>query len=130
MSEDELEERQRLFHNIKKLVLKEIPGAELYMFGSTANRLALRASDIDILVLLKKENQYGLLRKLYTVLDSSKKFSSIDAIEATAVPIISAVHKDTGNQTQLLFTLNRDKHRLRLQQRRQPQRPFSSLLAD
>ena len=41
------------------------------MFGSTATRLALRASDIDIVVMLKGVNQFKMLRRVYMILVES-----------------------------------------------------------
>ena len=41
---------------MEKMIVSEIPNTKVYMFGSTANRLAFSGSDIDILVV---NNDYG-----------------------------------------------------------------------
>lgn len=46
----EMQQRQYLFNRIKKQVNVIFPEAELCMFGSTSSGLALKGSDIDLLV--------------------------------------------------------------------------------
>ncbi len=56
ISEDEFALRLKVFEEVKQLLCKEIPNTEVYMFGSTASRLALAGSDIDVLVINKTQD--------------------------------------------------------------------------
>ena len=50
IDEKDLKVRYAILAKIELLIKKHIKEAETYMFGSTANRLALPGSDIDVLV--------------------------------------------------------------------------------
>ena len=64
------------------------------MFGSTANRLALRGSDIDVLVINDKVR--FLYDEIAKLMIESPIFDEVDDIRDAEVPIINAVHKKTG----------------------------------
>ena len=54
-SDQELKERYEMLTHIEEMIHNHIPSAKVFMFGSTANRLAFPGSDIDILIV---ENTY------------------------------------------------------------------------
>ncbi|CDW89117.1 poly rna polymerase [Stylonychia lemnae] len=106
MSDAEIKQRYEILNEIEKLVQIKIPGTQLYMFGSTANRLAFSGSDIDILVM---NNDYGyanLYNHVLHIMVESNLFESIDDIRNTQVPIIQAQHKATGISMDIV--MNRD----------------------
>jgi len=57
INEEELRVRYELLAQIESLIKASISDAEVVMFGSTANRLALPGSDIDVLVCLNNVTQ-------------------------------------------------------------------------
>jgi DNA polymerase sigma len=64
ITDQEIKERYDLLDLIESLIKEHIPEAQVFMFGSTANRLALPGSDIDVLVCLdsvKDSPTYSLL---------------------------------------------------------------------
>ena len=70
------------------------------MFGSTANRLALPGSDIDVLVCVPHVTcsfTYNLLYEtVLHILIASQAFDEIEPIKTSQVPIISARHIASG----------------------------------
>jgi DNA polymerase sigma len=70
------------------------------MFGSTANRLALPGSDIDVLICVPNVTcsfTYNLVYEIVLhILIGSKEFDEIEPIKTSQVPIISARHIESG----------------------------------
>lgn len=70
------------------------------MFGSTANRLALPNSDIDVLICVEHvtdNTTYNLLfDAIYEIMRASGEFDELEPIKSSQVPIIQARHKKTG----------------------------------
>ncbi len=79
----------------------------MYMFGSTANRLALPGSDIDVLVYcphVTSSQTYNLLYEaILQIVVSSKEFDEIEPIKTCQVPIIQARHKKSGISIDLVI---------------------------
>ena len=71
------------------------------MFGSTASRLALSGSDIDVLVM--NTGDTFIYDKCVKLLSESQLFESIDDIRTAEVPIITAEHKATGISIDFVF---------------------------
>lgn len=80
------------------------------MFGSTANRLALPGSDIDVLITvphIANSQAYSLLFEVVEkLLRSSKDFVEVNPITEAHVPIIQVTHKHT--QVSVDIVINRD----------------------
>lgn len=77
------------------------------MFGSTANRLALPGSDIDVLVCVDHvthNTTYNLLFDcVHLIIRNSQKFEEIEPIKTSQVPIIQARHRKTGISIDLVI---------------------------
>ena len=68
MSEEELKKRYNLKKHLEEMVKKYIPTAKVFMFGSTANRLAFPGSDIDILIIENSKNFGDLFAVIYLIM--------------------------------------------------------------
>ena len=77
-----MEARQSLFKRIETQVKKVIPQAKVVMFGSTATCLALRGSDVDILVYESDMKMAKLLELVQNRLLKVKAFEYVEAISA------------------------------------------------
>ena len=62
------------------------------MFGSTANRLALRNSDIDVLVFAPNQKLDTLFEQTFLALLESGIFEYVCPIAHAKVPIIKVLH--------------------------------------
>lgn len=80
------------------------------MFGSTANRLALPGSDIDVLITvphIQSSHAYQLLFEVIEkLLRTSRDFTDVNPITDAQVPIIQVTHKQT--QVSVDIVINRD----------------------
>ncbi|TNV78011.1 hypothetical protein FGO68_gene9181 [Halteria grandinella] len=96
----ELSLRLSILSELESLIKSHIPLASVALFGSTANRLALPGSDIDILIslpLVTVSHTYGLLyESIVAILQGSDLVEQVEAIRTAAVPIVQARHKATG----------------------------------
>ncbi len=76
MNKIELDIRYNLLKDIESLIQKYLPDSKVFMFGSTANRLALPDSDIDVLVCIdhvKESSTYNILYEtIYHIILDSK----------------------------------------------------------
>jgi non-canonical poly(A) RNA polymerase PAPD5/7 len=73
------------------------------MFGSTANRLALKGSDIDLLVIDKKTKLDVLYNRVFNLLKEQKIFEYVVPLSQATVPIIKILHKETGINLDIVF---------------------------
>jgi non-canonical poly(A) RNA polymerase PAPD5/7 len=73
------------------------------MFGSSANRLALGSSDIDMLVYDPKISLNELFRKTFLTLVSHDMFEYVQQITTSRVPIIKLLHKETDINFDISF---------------------------
>lgn len=107
MNEGELSVRQSVLSRIEALIKEHIPQASVFMFGSTANRLALPGSDIDVLVCTDHVTMSQTCNLLYecvlAIIKKSGEFDEIEPIKTAAVPIIQARHKKTGVSLDLVI---------------------------
>jgi DNA polymerase sigma len=82
--------------HIESLIHKYIPSSKIFMFGSTANRLAFPGSDIDVLVVENSISFDRLYNDVHQILYQSGEFEYVEAIRSTTVPVIQASHQKTG----------------------------------
>jgi len=104
---EELQIRYNLLSDIESLIKQHISRAEVCMFGSTANRLALPSSDIDLLVFvpgITTSSSYSMLfDAILHIILGSKSFNEIEPIYTSQVPIISARHIKSGISIDLVI---------------------------
>ena len=73
------------------------------MFGSTANRLALKCSDIDMLVIEPNAKLEDLFNDTAIALAKSNKFEFISPIPDAKVPLIRILHTNTRINFDIVF---------------------------
>jgi len=94
----------------------EVPGEyELKIYGSHATNLCLPWSDIDLVILSKRDNynpqQFGaFLQQLYFNLYDKKWKKSIKFIESAIIPIIKIISVDQYNNIQIDISMQDQKH--------------------
>ena len=65
LSEKDFDLRIAVFHEVESVILQRFPKCQVVMFGSTANRLALKGSDIDMMVHSKRKKANILFDKIF-----------------------------------------------------------------
>ena len=107
ITQSELDARYRLLDLLETLIKEHLPEAEVFMFGSTANRLALPGSDIDVLVSMPGVTQNSTYNLLFDsvvhIIAASKLFDEIEPIKTAQVPIIQARHRKSGISIDLVI---------------------------
>lgn len=94
--------RQGLFKRIERQVRKVLKEVEVCMFGSTASCLALRGSDIDVLIFSTQIANYVLIDTVHKRLLKVKAFDYVEAISAQ-VPILKLRDNKTGLTADIAF---------------------------
>lgn len=102
---DEMKDRISLFNRIKFQVNKLFADAQVLMFGSSASALAIKGSDIDIVIFCPSIKSIKLIEKIQKKLLLVKAFEYVELIHA-AVPILKLKDNKTGICADLAF--NRD----------------------
>lgn len=73
------------------------------MFGSTANRLAMASSDIDVLVYDSNVRFKDLYDGTSEALEVEDMLEWVEQIRTSKVPIIKVLHKETGLNFDISF---------------------------
>jgi len=102
---DEMADRNSLFERIKYQVNQLFPQAQVCMFGSSASCLALKGSDIDIVIFCPDVKILKLIERIHKRLLLVKAFEYVERIEAS-VPILKLKDNKTGVSADIAF--NRD----------------------
>lgn len=94
--------RQRLFTLIKQVIQKDFHDAEFILFGSSGASLAIKGSDIDMLVQDQSKHISNLYYTVYKRLLQVQEFSYVEKVVAT-VPILKLREKSTGLKADITF---------------------------
>lgn len=95
LDDAEIKKRFELQLHLQAMIKAHLPTVNVYMFGSTANRLAFPGSDIDLLLMGDNYAFGDLFKAIELIMLNSGEFEYVDAISTAQVPIIQAMHKKT-----------------------------------
>ncbi|XP_038708163.1 UTP:RNA uridylyltransferase 1-like isoform X2 [Tripterygium wilfordii] len=95
--EEEKAKQKQLLMLLEKLVNKEWPQAQLYLYGSCANSFGVSKSDIDVCLAMEDAdiNKSEVLLKLADILQSDN-FQNVQALTHARVPIVKLMDPETG----------------------------------
>ncbi|KAI3982487.1 hypothetical protein MKX01_031226 [Papaver californicum] len=95
--EEEKAKQGHLIASLEKLVNKEWPGAQLYLYGSCANSFGVSKSDIDVCLAIEEPNinKKELLEKLAEIFESNN-LENVQALTRARVPIVKLRDPETG----------------------------------
>eukprot|EP00268_Persea_americana_P066458 TRINITY_DN904_c1_g2_i1.p1 TRINITY_DN904_c1_g2~~TRINITY_DN904_c1_g2_i1.p1 ORF type:complete len:731 (+),score=99.39 TRINITY_DN904_c1_g2_i1:252-2444(+) len=87
--DEEKEKQKQLLASLEKLVNKEWPGAQLFLYGSCANTFGVSNSDIDVCMTLDDAgtSKSDILLKLAEILESDN-LQNVQALTRARVPIV------------------------------------------
>uniref|UniRef100_A0A7C8YU96 RNA uridylyltransferase n=1 Tax=Opuntia streptacantha TaxID=393608 RepID=A0A7C8YU96_OPUST len=96
-AEEEKAKQQQLLTLLQKLVCKEWPNAQLYLYGSCANSFGVSKSDIDVCLAIEDQdiNKSEMLLKLADILQSDN-LQNVQALTRARVPIVKLMDPATG----------------------------------
>ncbi|OVA00173.1 PAP/25A-associated [Macleaya cordata] len=96
-AEEEKAKQKQLLASLEKLVNKEWPGAQLYLYGSCANSFGVSKSDIDVCLAIEDTDisKSELLLKLAEILESDN-LQNVQALTRARVPIVKLMDPATG----------------------------------
>ncbi|XP_028123986.1 UTP:RNA uridylyltransferase 1-like isoform X2 [Camellia sinensis] len=95
--DEEKVKQKQLVTLLKKLVIKEWPEAELYIYGSCGNSFGVSKSDIDVCLAIEDldVNKSEVLLKLADILQSDN-LQNVQALTRARVPIVKLMDPVTG----------------------------------
>ncbi|XLR54698.1 hypothetical protein HN51_023166 [Arachis hypogaea] len=95
--EEEKVKQRQLLALLEKLVNKEWPKAQLFIYGSCANSFGVSKSDIDICLAIEEANmeKSDILMKLADILQSDN-LQNVQALTRARVPIVKLMDPATG----------------------------------
>ncbi|KAF5203025.1 Poly(A) RNA polymerase GLD2 [Thalictrum thalictroides] len=95
--EEEKSNQKQLLTSLEKLVNKEWPTAQLYLYGSCANSFGVSKSDIDVCLALEDPdiNKSEVLLKLADILQADN-LENVQALTRARVPIVKLMDPVTG----------------------------------
>ncbi|XP_008783591.2 UTP:RNA uridylyltransferase 1-like [Phoenix dactylifera] len=96
-TEEEIAKPKKLLLSLGKLVNKEWPNAQLYLYGSCANSFAVSNSDIDVCLAIDDNDisKPNILLKLADILQSGN-LQNVQALTRARVPIVKLMDPVTG----------------------------------
>ncbi|XP_043716193.1 UTP:RNA uridylyltransferase 1-like [Telopea speciosissima] len=96
-AEEEKAKQKQLMTSLEKLVNKEWPNAQLYLYGSCANSFGVSHSDIDVCLAINDTdiNKSEILLKLADILQSDN-LQNVQALTRARVPIVKLMDPTTG----------------------------------
>ncbi|KAA8520552.1 hypothetical protein F0562_014808 [Nyssa sinensis] len=96
-TEEEKAKQKQLLTLLEKLVTKEWPEAQLYLYGSCANSFGVSKSDIDVCFAIENAdlNKSDVLLKLADILQSDN-LQNVQALTRARVPIVKLMDPVTG----------------------------------
>ncbi|XP_042511124.1 UTP:RNA uridylyltransferase 1 isoform X2 [Macadamia integrifolia] len=96
-AEEEKAKQKQLMTLLEKLVNKEWPNAQLYLYGSCANSFGVSNSDIDVCLAIDDTdfNKSEILLKLADILQSDN-LQNVQALTRARVPIVKLMDPTTG----------------------------------
>ncbi|PIA49787.1 hypothetical protein AQUCO_01300489v1 [Aquilegia coerulea] len=96
-TEEEKSKQKQLLTSLEKLVNKEWPTAQLYLYGSCANSFGVSKSDIDVCLALEEPdiNKSEILLKLADILQADN-LENVQALTRARVPIVKLMDPVTG----------------------------------
>ena len=89
------EPHELLFTKIKKLVRTKFPEAEFVLFGSAGSQLAIRGSDIDVVVYQPDRSIRELFPSIFRLLIDADWTVYVEKI-VSMVPILKIKDAETG----------------------------------
>ncbi|XP_038683678.1 UTP:RNA uridylyltransferase 1 isoform X2 [Tripterygium wilfordii] len=95
--EEEKAKQKQLLTLLEKLVYKEWPQAQLYLYGSCANSFGVLKSDIDVCLAMEDADtiKSEVLLKLADILQSDN-LQNVQALTRARVPIVKLMDPETG----------------------------------
>ncbi|MCL7033727.1 hypothetical protein MKW94_005349 [Papaver nudicaule] len=95
--EEEKAKQRHLIASLEKLVVKEWPGAQLYLYGSCANSFGVSKSDIDVCLAIEEPdiNKTELIKKLAEIFESDN-LENVKALTRARVPIVKLMDPESG----------------------------------
>ncbi|KAF9614865.1 hypothetical protein IFM89_020962 [Coptis chinensis] len=96
-AEEEKAKQKQLLASLEKLVNKEWPRAQLYLYGSCANAFGVSNSDIDVCLAIEDTdiNKSEILLKLAEILQADN-LQDVQALTRARVPIVKLKDPVTG----------------------------------
>ncbi|KAE8722169.1 putative carboxylesterase 9-like [Hibiscus syriacus] len=95
--EEERTKQKQILALLEKLVCKEWPKAQLFLYGSCANSFGVSKSDIDVCLAFNEEinDKAEVLLKLADILQSDN-LQNVQALTRARVPIVKLMDPTTG----------------------------------
>lgn len=96
-AEEEKAKQKQLLSSLEKLVNKEWPKSQLYLYGSCANSFGVSNSDIDVCLAIEGDeiNKSELLLRLADILKEDN-LENVQALTHARVPIVKLMDPVTG----------------------------------
>ncbi|CAH0389593.1 unnamed protein product [Bemisia tabaci] len=99
LSQNDLFMREKVLKELEGYINERFPEAKLHLFGSSANGLGLKNSDLDICLLLNNDEVLksmavaDFFNQLCSVLKASKSVYNVVPISTAKIPILKFVHR-------------------------------------